>query len=228
MGERLTGLYKAFDHTLGTYSIINKLKSENTIFFEESKKNLTELQENNKTLVLVSDQRDELMKGHLELNDIKEDLLNQKDKIQKAYKEKYISLSKELSLAIEEREFLKSKREESEKKFMDMSEEFKKYRQKMKVKYSNIQEKEEKFCKNCQKSYYENENYNWSCRVHASKLNGDMYWCCGKSGKDSIGCIISKHSSKEDADLIGGEVESVQQIRFCSVIFYLGLQRFWT
>ena len=160
MGERLTGLYKAFDHTLGTYSIINKLKSENTIFFEESKKNLTELQENNKTLVLVSDQRDELMKGHLELNDIKEDLLNQKDKIQKAYKEKYISLSKELSLAIEEREFLKSKREESEKKFMDMSEEFKKYRQKMKVKYSNIQEKEEKFCKNCQKSYYENENYN--------------------------------------------------------------------
>ena len=160
MGERLTGLYKALDSILGSYSINNKHKSENQIFIEESKKSINELQDNNKILLAVSHQRDEYMKGHLELSDIREDLVNQRDKIQRAYKEKYNSLQKELSSALEERETLKSKHEESEKKFLDVSEEFKKYRHKMKQKFSTIQESEEKFCKNCQKSYFENENYN--------------------------------------------------------------------
>ena len=42
------------------------------------------------------------------------------------------------------------------------------------------------------------ENFNWSCRVHASDFGGEMWWCCGKNGKDQPGCKFSKHASKED------------------------------
>jgi len=37
-------------------------------------------------------------------------------------------------------------------------------------------------CKNCQKDYLENENFNWSCRTHQSDYGGEIWWCCGKTG----------------------------------------------
>ena len=55
-----------------------------------------------------------------------------------------------------------------------------------------------KTCKNCSKEYTEKENYNWSCRVHLSEFGGEMWWCCGKRGKDQPGCKFGKHESKED------------------------------
>ena len=55
-----------------------------------------------------------------------------------------------------------------------------------------------KTCKSCNKDYFEKENFNWSCRVHASDFGGEMWWCCGKNGKDQPGCKFSKHASKED------------------------------
>jgi hypothetical protein len=27
-----------------------------------------------------------------------------------------------------------------------------------------------------------------------------MWWCCGKSSKDALGCKFAKHSSKDDED----------------------------
>ena len=53
-------------------------------------------------------------------------------------------------------------------------------------------------CKNCGKEYNEEANYNWSCRTHHSQFSGEMWWCCGKNGKDQPGCKFSKHASKED------------------------------
>jgi hypothetical protein len=38
----------------------------------------------------------------------------------------------------------------------------------------------------------ESENFNWSCRTHQSEFGGEMWWCCGKIGKDAIGCKFSK------------------------------------
>jgi len=32
--------------------------------------------------------------------------------------------------------------------------------------------------------YVEKENFNWSCRMHQSEWGGEMWWCCGKRGKD--------------------------------------------
>ena len=58
----------------------------------------------------------------------------------------------------------------------------------------------QKVCKNCGKDYVENENYNWSCRVHLSEYSGEIWWCCGKEGRDQLGCKYSKHESKEEEE----------------------------
>lgn len=57
-----------------------------------------------------------------------------------------------------------------------------------------------KICKICNKEYNEKENFNWSCRSHQSDYGGEMWWCCGKVGKDQPGCKFAKHECKEDDD----------------------------
>ena len=57
-----------------------------------------------------------------------------------------------------------------------------------------------KNCRNCGKEFPEKENFNWSCRTHQYDYSGEMWWCCGKRGKDQPGCKWSKHECKEDDD----------------------------
>ena len=60
-------------------------------------------------------------------------------------------------------------------------------------------EHEEKVCIKCRKAFTDIENYNWSCRIHTGVYNTEMYWwCCGRTGKDAIGCKVSKHVAKEE------------------------------
>ena len=47
----------------------------------------------------------------------------------------------------------------------------------------------ERVCNNCGSEYIENENYNWSCRTHASEYGGKIWWCCGKTKITDKGCI---------------------------------------
>lgn len=54
-----------------------------------------------------------------------------------------------------------------------------------------------KVCKNCSKEFNEKENFNWSCRTHQSEWGGEMWWCCGKRGKEQPGCKFSKHETKD-------------------------------
>jgi hypothetical protein len=55
-----------------------------------------------------------------------------------------------------------------------------------------------KTCRVCTVDYNEKENYNWSCRTHQSEYGGEMWWCCGKKGKDQPGCKFAKHENKDD------------------------------
>jgi len=57
-----------------------------------------------------------------------------------------------------------------------------------------------KMCKLCAQEFHEKENFNWSCRTHRGVYGGEMWWCCGKRGKDQPGCKFAKHESKEDED----------------------------
>lgn len=40
----------------------------------------------------------------------------------------------------------------------------------------------------------------WSCRTHQSDYSGEMWWCCGKPGKEQQGCKYQSHESKDDDD----------------------------
>jgi hypothetical protein len=217
MGERLTGLYKSLDNILGNLSVTNKITEEFQLYFAEGKKIAYEVDISNQNSFDATTQKDKIMKQYLNLTENRSDLMTQKEKALKLLKEKFSSLQKELNVASEEKEIFKGKLEESEKKLLDITEEFKKYRHKTKLTYSYVTGNEEKFCKNCQKSFYESENYNWSCRTHASKLVGDTYWCCGRTGKDTIGCIVSRHLVKEEGDI--EELSVLSSIKYCSVRF---------
>ena len=78
---------------------------------------------------------------------------------------------------------------------------------KMKLRIVKLKNRRGKFdqgmksCKNCAKEFHEKENFNWSCRVHrVPEYGGEMWWCCGKIGKEVPGCKFSKHECKEDED----------------------------
>lgn len=57
-----------------------------------------------------------------------------------------------------------------------------------------------KTCRHCGREYMESENFNWSCRTHHSEFGGEMWWCCGKLGKEAPGCKYAKHEAKDDDD----------------------------
>jgi hypothetical protein len=38
-----------------------------------------------------------------------------------------------------------------------------------------------------------------------------MWWCCGKTGKDAIGCKITKHFTKEEEDEDPEKVEEIEE-----------------
>lgn len=59
----------------------------------------------------------------------------------------------------------------------------------------------QKVCKNCGKDYVEKENFNWSCRTHLGEWSGEIWWCCGKSNLDSLGCKYQRHVTKDDEEL---------------------------
>ena len=50
-----------------------------------------------------------------------------------------------------------------------------------------------KTCGVCGKEFSDQENFNWSCRIHQSEYSGEMWWCCGKLDKYDPGCKSNKH-----------------------------------
>lgn len=70
----------------------------------------------------------------------------------------------------------------------------------MKLKTSRRMDLASKTCRLCTKDFNDKENFNWSCRTHRSEYSGEMWWCCGKTNKDALGCKYQKHESKEEED----------------------------
>lgn len=72
-------------------------------------------------------------------------------------------------------------------------------------------------CKNCGKDYVDSENYNWSCRIHQSEFSGEMWWCCGKTTKEAVGCKFKKHEirneDQEDEDAEGKNENAKKHLR---------------
>lgn len=153
---------------------------------------------------------------------LRDEIASQKEMLSKRYVEKLNTLVRQLEEAIEQKETYKGEQVKIEKRYKELTEEYMKLRQRMKMyKFSSANQAEDKICKNCSKLYYETENYNWSCRVHPSEWSGEIYWCCGKTEKDTPGCKSAKHLSKEEEEDIMGDDDkdkSKFSSKKCSVI----------
>jgi hypothetical protein len=78
---------------------------------------------------------------------------------------------------------------------------------------------QEQLCRHCNRIYLDQDNFNWSCRVHASDFGGEIWWCCGKTDTHALGCLLRKHESKDDeeGEVIIEEEEEEESHKLCSV-----------
>ena len=67
-------------------------------------------------------------------------------------------------------------------------------------------------CKNCKRIFSAEENFRWSCRTHLSAFSGTAFWCCGKTDRNDLGCMVSQHFP--EAPEVG---EALEKSQFCSV-----------
>ena len=206
MGERLKGLYNAMENMKGKHSEKTKILVEN----ENLAANMVSLAEYNAQLCAdmkdVVQERDYMKEDYYKTAVLRDELASQKEILSKRYIEKLNTLTRQLEEAIESKEYAKAEHVKFEKRYKDLTDEYMKLRQRMKMyKFSSANQAEDKICKNCSKLYYETENFNWSCRVHPSEWSGEIYWCCGKTEKDAPGCRTAKHASKEEEEDIMGD-----------------------
>jgi len=202
LAEQVKNLHGAVE----SLSDIDKLKSELAADLQQFA-NLYRDQHNYKeeievSLACVVDERNHYDNVRRDLATSQEWLMLEQTRLTNELEEqKQRSQSEVLSL-YEEKENLRKERDKIEKKLRDVSENRDKLKQKMK-KYRarrKMFEAERKRCKKCGKEYNETDNFNWSCRTHQCDFGGEMWWCCGKLGKDAIGCKFAKHESKDDDD----------------------------
>ena len=118
------------------------------------------------------------------------------------FKKKLFDLDRELKQKTEEcnENFENKVQLEKEKKnFVTEREKMKDIIKKLKSKKGKMDVLQQ-VCKNCGESYFEKDNFKWSCRVHRSEYSGEIWWCCGKENKDQPGCKYDSHKSKEDEE----------------------------
>ena len=203
IGEKLKGLYFAIQK-VADFHVFSEITQAEIAKIANSCKELSEFTVKiNLELREIMNQRDNLIGDNAEMVSFRENLKAEKDRLAKIAKEKVSDLLMNMQKSEDEREKLTAKLEESEKNFKDLTEEYEKMRQKAKqyrIRRKQYGEEEEKVCKNCQRVFIESENFNWSCRRHQTEYSGEVYWCCGKSSRDALGCKISKHESKEDEE----------------------------
>ena len=145
-------------------------------------------------------ERDTFREETRDLNRMKQILLSEKQIQFNAFKEKNSKMETVVAALKADINTLKESMENEMRANRLVTEE----REKLKVRIIRLIAKKGNFqqgiktCKNCTNEYNEKENYNWSCRNHQSEWGGEMWWCCGKRGKEQPGCKYSKHESKDE------------------------------
>jgi hypothetical protein len=205
MGERLKGLYESWDLISGPRLLEDRLGVEHNIMkhygkeYSEIEKNILETLANmllDKDKLVIDNYK--ISKSRLAMNEEVRLTRNiTKDSIEKK--------SKELENTKEERDRFYEENIKMEKRSKELTEELDNNRNKLKqilAKRRQVGEKESKNCKLCGRDYYENDNYNWSCKKHTAPFSPDenIYWCCGRFGKNAPECTVSKHESRDDED----------------------------
>lgn len=229
IGERLKGLYSAIQSAVDNHDMEQKFSLEFSQLFLRQKEVALFLEQLVFHLDKVTTEKEKTLEKCGQLIAFRAEMKAERDRIAKIAKEKIQILQGQLQKCEEEKERLTSELSKTEQNFKDLTDEYEKLRLKAKqyrLKRKMYGEEDEKVCKNCQRVFIESENYNWSCRRHQSEYSGEIYWCCGKAGKDTPGCKISRHETKED-DEEGedvGKIEKNLSSIHCSVTLILELQ----
>ena len=162
IGEKLKGLYISLTNLMGSNSAYSKLTEEFTMLSRSVYDLSLNISENNKTIGVIHEEKNELEKLVRELGDITLGIQGRKDKYIKNLRERVNKIESELKISNFERESQKSDLDELRKKFSDLKEEHLKLRNKIKkFKLSFAADFIlEKYCQNCQKPFVDATNYN--------------------------------------------------------------------
>jgi len=202
LAEEVKNLHSAVTSLSDVDKLANELLANTKGFDELEQTQHEEKEEIEIALARVYDERNHFDNAKRELATHQEWLIQELQRMTNEFDDSKQKNEKEILALYEEKEALRKERDKIEKKLRDVSENRDKLKQKMK-KYRarrKMFDAERKRCKKCGKDYTETENFNWSCRTHQSDFGGVMWWCCGKIGKDAIGCKFTKHESKDDDD----------------------------
>ena len=160
MAEKVKGLYEAYENLVGSHSIIHKIDNEIAQIYNTSKELIENEASINANYISTVNDRKRLIEEYQEFVNIKNELKEEKPKIIKSFRERYSILQGDNQSIIAEREKFKQQYFDLEKKYSDLSEEYKKLRLKIKQKANLLELDEEKYCRKCQKTYFEIDNFN--------------------------------------------------------------------
>lgn len=201
IGERLKGINDAFVHLLGLHGLQAKYSKE----FNQTFETVVKLAEHNQSCMqnieFITQERDLFHLNATEAMLYRDLALKERSKILILYKEKTSRLETDLKDANGQSEAYRKNLVNLEKSYSRVGDEFAKLRKKLKqnpIRKTAVDD--DKICKRCKKFYNDFSNFNWSCRTHQSEYSGEIWWCCGKSDKDDIGCITAKHENKSDEE----------------------------
>ena len=175
-------------------------------------------------IAFLVEKNEELTEWNRELVKYREGDKIEMMKIAAIARDKLMNLQGELKKISEIKENATISLEKQEKKLKEAMDENEKLRQKVnksrvKRKYTEMTEK---LCRTCQRLYLESENFNWSCRTHYGEYSGEMWWCCGKAGREALGCRLARHVCKEEEEETAGNAETVMLTSVCSSCKSLG------
>lgn len=219
--EHLKGLYEAIGRVLAYPALTDQLrlevKSIHSSFLEIRESNFG-FSEKLEKLMGLKDNAEQQFKGTLELY---ETSTSARDKQIRSMHSKLQQLTANLEAALDEKTHVEDEFKELDKRHNVLAQEYEMLRGKIKqirVKRRVVGElQEEQNCKLCGKAFFETENFAWSCRLHKSEYGGQIWWCCGKEGKDAIGCQNSKHIPNDDEDKLIDQVNDRAKVKTCLV-----------
>mmetsp|Transcript_73701 Transcript_73701/g.168966 ORF Transcript_73701/g.168966 Transcript_73701/m.168966 type:complete len:606 (-) Transcript_73701:195-2012(-) len=202
LAEQVKNLHDAANTLTDTSSLMQELEgarervAERTVLVNVDKDALE------RQLAAVVEERTALEQRRRELTGMRDVLVADKNRLQRDLEEHRRKAQEENVAILTERETIRNHLGQVEKKLKDLIDDRDKLRSRLK-KYRarrKMFEAEQKMCRNCGREYVESENFNWSCTTHHSEFSGEMWWCCGRLGREARGCKFSKHESKDDDD----------------------------
>ena len=220
MGEHLKGLYTAVSALSPAFSSSIKSDAEIAAIAASMRQAGDTLSILSRELSACVGEKDGLKQELVEAVTLRNEMKADRTRVSVQASEKISTLQERLKDTEDDCDRLRLDAQKYEKRFKDLSEEYEKLRnrlQQFRQRRRQFGEVEEKVCKHCQKVFTEHENFNWSCRCHTGEYSGEMWWCCGRHGKDADGCKTSKHESKGEEDALAVEKEDMEQVRLQAV-----------